>query len=88
MWTRSGDLAVADVREGPRAKCGLVEDSGLFLGPAIGQPVCRVCCLLETLLMRWDTCQDLDEDQNLTTMEIFKSLCVKMLPCRLMWLHR
>ena len=81
------DLAVADVRERPRAKYGLGEghDScgcqrgtsgqvwtqdrtgGFLLRPAMGQPVCRVCCSLETLLMRWDTCQDLDDGQNLTT---------------------
>ena len=40
---------------------------GFFLGPAMGPLVCQVCCSLETSLIRWDTCQDLDEGQNVTT---------------------
>ena len=39
---------------------------GFLLGLAMGQLVRRVCRSLETLLMRWDTCHDLDEGQNLT----------------------
>ena len=40
---------------------------GFLLGPAMVQLVCRVCCSLEMLLMRWDMCHDLDEGQNLAT---------------------
>ena len=40
---------------------------GFPLGVVMSQLVCRVCCLLEMLLIRWDTCHDLDESQNLTT---------------------
>ena len=42
---------------------------GFPLGPAMGQPVCRVCFSLETLLMRWNTCQDLYKSQNLNTID-------------------
>ena len=56
------DLAVMDVGE-----CRLGARSGFFLGPAMGLLVCQVCCSLETSLIRWDTCQDLDEGQNVTT---------------------
>ena len=48
---------------------------GFLLGLAMGQSVCQVCCLLETLLMRWDTCQDLDEAQNLTTTMDYNYSC-------------
>ena len=61
------DLVVADVREGSHIECGLrarPEDLSLTRN---GQLVCRVCCSLKTLLMWWDTCHDLNEGQNLTT---------------------
>ena len=42
---------------------------GFFLRHPMVQLVCRVCYSLEMLLMRWDTCCDLDEGQNLTTID-------------------
>ena len=56
-------LAVVDVSEGPRVECELRTGPEAFSLDL----QCRVCYSLETLLMRWDTCQDIDEDQNLTT---------------------
>jgi len=43
--------------------------SGFLLGPSwsdLGK-VLMLAVSLETILMKWDTCRDPDEDQNLTT---------------------
>ena len=76
------DLGVTDVGEGLDS-CGYYKGNlgrvwtpskirGFLFGPAMAQLVCRVCCSLEMLLMRWDTCHDLDESQNLTTISIME----------------
>jgi len=49
---------------------------GFLLRPAMGQLACRVCCSLVTLPMQWDTCQDLDEGQNLTTTHIISFIYI------------
>ena len=44
---------------------------GFLLGPLMVQLVCRVCYSLEMFLMRWDTCRDFNEGQNLLTTRFF-----------------
>ena len=41
--------------------------SSSLLWPVSGPTGMLNCCFPETLLMRWDTCHDSGEDQNLTT---------------------
>ena len=60
------EVLVEGAQEGVRGgACG--RRSGSLLGLTSGLAGMLSCYLLRTLLMRWDTCRDHDENQNLTT---------------------